>query len=68
MKFYIKMKQLKSWFNTEASKVIEGLISGGETMLEGANVASFGEPTKFHEAYNHPEPDTTLNFRNDTCK
>jgi hypothetical protein len=34
-------------------------------MLEGADVAfyledNFGEPTKFHEDYSHPEPDTKI--------
>jgi hypothetical protein len=56
------MKQLKSWFNPEASKVMEGLISGGKSMLEVVDFAFFladnpEEPIKFHESYNHPEAD-----------
>jgi hypothetical protein len=41
IRFYIKMKRLKSWFNPEASKVMEGLLPGGESMLEGEDVAFF---------------------------
>jgi hypothetical protein len=46
------MKRLKIWFNPEASKVVEGLISGRESMVEVADVTFFladnsGEPTKF---------------------
>jgi hypothetical protein len=52
---------LESWFNADASKVMEGLISGRESMVEDANIAFFlednsQEPTKFHEPYYHPEP------------
>jgi hypothetical protein len=53
MKVFNEMKLLKSWFNSEASKVMEGLISGMESMLESADAAFFladnsGEPTKYH--------------------
>jgi hypothetical protein len=62
------MKPLNSLFNPEASKVMEGSISVRETMLEGANFAFFlednsGEPTKYLEAYNHPESDSRVNWR-----
>jgi hypothetical protein len=41
--------------------------------LEGADVTFFladnsGEPTKLHEAYNHPETDEGEKWRNDICK
>jgi hypothetical protein len=56
------MNLLKIWFNPEASKV-----------MEGANVVYFlannsGEPTKFHEVYNHPEPDSKVKCRKEICK
>jgi hypothetical protein len=55
MKVYNTMKQLKSWFNSKASNMMKGLLSGRESMLEGADVVLFlsdysGEPTRFHEA------------------
>jgi hypothetical protein len=73
MKVYNNMKLLKNWFNPEASKVMEGLISGREEMLEGADIAFFltdnsGEPTKFHEAYNHPKPDARVKWRVAICE
>jgi hypothetical protein len=42
-------------------------------MLEGTDVSFFladnsGEPTKFHEAYNHPEPDLRVKLRKVICK
>jgi hypothetical protein len=53
--------------------VMEGLLSGRNTILEGKDVAFFladnsGEPTKFHEVYNHPEPNTILNWQVAICK
>jgi hypothetical protein len=53
MKICNETKQLKTLFNAEASKVMEVLLSGRETMLEGTDVAFIladnpGEPTKFH--------------------
>jgi hypothetical protein len=64
---------LKSWFNPEVSKVIEGLTSGRESIIEGAYVEFFltdnyGEPTKFHKAYNHPEPDSRVRLHVTICK
>jgi hypothetical protein len=52
---------------------MKGMISGRESMLEGANVAFFladycGEPTKFHEAYNHSEVDSRVKWRKVICK
>jgi hypothetical protein len=65
MKTYNFFIRLKSWFNTETSKEMEGLLSGSEKMLEGVYVDFFladnsGEPIKFREAYNLSEPDTTV--------
>jgi hypothetical protein len=42
-------------------------------MLEDANAEFFlednsGKPIKFHEDYNHPEPDTRVKWRVDICK
>jgi hypothetical protein len=60
------MKLLKSCFNPEASKLMESLLSGKESMLEGANVGFFlaansRELTNLHNAYNHPKPDSKVN-------
>jgi hypothetical protein len=65
MKVYNEMKRLKSSFNPEASKVMEGLRSGRESILEDGDPAFFltdnsGEPTNFHEDYNHPKSDSRL--------
>jgi hypothetical protein len=67
------MKSYNIWLNPEASKVMEGLLSGSESLLEGADVAFFladysGESTKFHEAYNHSEPDARVKWRVASCK
>jgi hypothetical protein len=48
--------------------VIEGLLSRRESMVEGTDVVFFlannpGEPIKFHETYNHPEPDARVMWR-----
>jgi hypothetical protein len=58
------MRRLKNWFNPESSKVIKGLLSGRELMVEGTDVAFFfadisGEPKKFHEA----ESDVRVKWR-----
>jgi hypothetical protein len=55
MKLYNMTKQLKIWFNPEASNCMEVLISGRQSMLGDADVAFFleddsGELTKFLEA------------------
>jgi hypothetical protein len=52
---------------------MEGLISGREEMLEGADIAFFltdnsGEQTKFNEAYNHPKPDARVKWRVAICE
>jgi hypothetical protein len=68
MKLYNQMNRLKSWFSSEASKVMKGLLSGRESMLAGVDVVFFlaydsGKPTKFNEKYNHPEPGERLKWR-----
>jgi hypothetical protein len=46
---------------------MKGLLSGRETILEGADVAFFLEynkvlAKKFHEAYNHPKLDARVKW------
>jgi hypothetical protein len=39
--------------------MMDGMISGGKSLVEGTNVEFFvdssGEPGNFHEAFNHPK-------------
>jgi hypothetical protein len=73
MKFYKDMNQLKNYFDPEASKVMEGLISGRKSIVEVADVVFFvaddsGEQRKFHETHNHRKSDSRVKWRVAICK
>jgi hypothetical protein len=73
MKIYNDTNQLKSWLNPEASKVMQVLLLERESMVEDENVTFFlvdnsGEPTKFYEAYNHPETAARVKWWNAICE
>jgi hypothetical protein len=52
---------------------MEDLLLGRRSILEGTNFPFFladnsGEPTKFYESFNHPEPDARVKWRKVICK
>jgi hypothetical protein len=56
------MKCLESSLNPEASKIIERIDQGSETILDQANIALFSsgiqvEPTTYYQAWDHQDPE-----------
>ena len=63
-----EMKKLQGWFNPDASRVIESSDSGREPIVDPADTAFMmveqpQEPGTFDEAFNHPEEDVRLIWR-----
>ena len=63
-----EMKKLQGWFNPDASRVVESSNSGREPIVDQADIAFMmmeqpKEPGTFNEAFNHPEEDVRLKWR-----
>jgi hypothetical protein len=63
-----EMKKLQGWFNPDASRVVESSNSGREPIVDQADIAFMTveqpkEPGTFNEAFNHPEEDVRLKWR-----
>jgi Reverse transcriptase (RNA-dependent DNA polymerase) len=63
-----EMKKLQGWFNPYASRGVESSNSGREPIIDQADIAFITveqpkEPGTFNEAFNHPEEDVRLKWR-----
>jgi hypothetical protein len=69
IKLYTHMRRLESSFNPDATQVVEQFEQGRELLLDQANVALFTgsvineEPSTFHQAWNHEDPNVKENWR-----
>ena len=67
------MSKLKSWFNPDPSRFIEGQESGRDLIVEKAGIAlnAFDlveEPKTFEEAFFHPDADQKLKWQEKNLK
>jgi hypothetical protein len=64
-KVFRAMKKLESWFNPQATKVVEDYNHGGEMTLDQVNLALFSteiiiEPTTYEEAINSEQKEDQI--------
>jgi hypothetical protein len=63
------MKKLESWFNPQATKVVEDYNHGRETTLDQVNLALFSteiikEPTTYEEAISREQKEDQIKWKN----
>jgi hypothetical protein len=68
-KVFRAMKKLESWFNPEATKVVEDYSHGREMTLDQVNLALFStvmikEPTTYEEAINFEQKEDHIKWEN----